>query len=95
MLSKARILDGNNESEIDECVKALRAGSVIGIPTETVYGLAGFHSAGNLQIPKEPIVRSVRFPFLDHRRSNLYTFQPRFPAYDPGRRLHRNDSEKY
>ena len=40
MPSKARILDGNNESEIDECVKALRAGSVIGIPTETVYGLA-------------------------------------------------------
>ena len=40
MPSKARILDGNNESEIDECAKALRAGSVIGIPTETVYGLA-------------------------------------------------------
>ena len=40
MPSKVRILDGNNESEIDECVKALRAGSVIGIPTETVYGLA-------------------------------------------------------
>ena len=40
MPSKARILDGNSESEIDECVKALRAGSVIGIPTETVYGLA-------------------------------------------------------
>ena len=40
MPSKARILDGNNESEIDECVEALRAGSVIGIPTETVYGLA-------------------------------------------------------
>ncbi len=40
MPNKARILDGNNESEIDECVKALRAGSVIGIPTETVYGLA-------------------------------------------------------
>ena len=40
MPSKARILDGNNESEIDECVKALRAGSVVGIPTETVYGLA-------------------------------------------------------
>ena len=40
MPSKARILDGNNESEIDECIKALRAGSVIGIPTETVYGLA-------------------------------------------------------
>ena len=40
MPSKARILDGNNESQIDECVKALRAGSVIGIPTETVYGLA-------------------------------------------------------
>ena len=40
MPSKARILDGNNDSEIDECVKALRAGSVIGIPTETVYGLA-------------------------------------------------------
>ena len=40
MPSKARILDGNNESEIDECVEMLRAGSVIGIPTETVYGLA-------------------------------------------------------
>ena len=40
MPNKARILDGNLESEIDECVKALRAGSVIGIPTETVYGLA-------------------------------------------------------
>ena len=40
MPSKARILDGNSESEIDECVKALRAGSIIGIPTETVYGLA-------------------------------------------------------
>jgi len=38
--SKARILDGNSESEIDECVEMLRAGSVIGIPTETVYGLA-------------------------------------------------------
>ncbi len=40
MPSKARILDGNSESEIDECVEMLRAGSVIGIPTETVYGLA-------------------------------------------------------
>ena len=40
MPSKARILNGNNESELDECAKALRAGSVIGIPTETVYGLA-------------------------------------------------------
>ena len=40
MPSRARILDGKRESEIDECVKALRAGSVIGIPTETVYGLA-------------------------------------------------------
>ena len=51
MPSKARILDGNNESEIDECVKALRAGSVIGIPTETVYGLAAiatYKSAINL-----------------------------------------------
>jgi L-threonylcarbamoyladenylate synthase len=38
--SKARILDGNSESEIDECIEMLRAGSVIGIPTETVYGLA-------------------------------------------------------
>ena len=40
MPSKARILNGDNESEIDECVNTLRAGSVIGIPTETVYGLA-------------------------------------------------------
>lgn len=40
MPSKVRILDGNNESKIDECVETLRAGSVIGIPTETVYGLA-------------------------------------------------------
>ncbi len=40
MPSKARILDGNSESEIDECIEMLRAGSVIGIPTETVYGLA-------------------------------------------------------
>ena len=40
MPSKARIVDGNSESEIDECVEMLRAGSVIGIPTETVYGLA-------------------------------------------------------
>ena len=40
MPSKARILHGDNESEIDECVNTLRAGSVIGIPTETVYGLA-------------------------------------------------------
>lgn len=40
MPSRARILDGKRESEIDECVNTLRDGSVIGIPTETVYGLA-------------------------------------------------------
>ena len=44
MPSKARILDGDLESEIDDCVNALRAGSVIGIPTETVYGLAAIAS---------------------------------------------------
>ena len=44
MPSKARILDGNLESVIDECINALRAGSVIGIPTETVYGLAAIAS---------------------------------------------------
>ncbi len=39
------ILDGRSDDAIAAAVRALKAGELVGLPTETVYGLAG--DAGN------------------------------------------------
>ena len=41
------ILDGRSDDAIAAAVRALKAGELVGLPTETVYGLAG--DAGNDQ----------------------------------------------
>ena len=61
------ILDGTLETSIDSAIEFLRAGKLIGLPTETVYGLAGLAS-NKIAVQKVFVVkkRPLDHPLILH-----------------------------